>query len=467
MAILDDILAILKGANPSGDDAALKAQAAQLASHPDAPAVMSALSPSDFDVSTSDTTVAQNGNMPSLPSGTLPTAPQSGESVLPTPPPASIAASVPPPATSPVAPPQKAAVAPPSPSSPPTNTPMPDLSAASNDQVVRQAKLDTANRQAKMAVIPAAIAGIGGAIGNAASVFGAKVPEGAEENILNRAQQNLATNKTAIESGISNDPNSDASKTARSLVLQIAPQLANQPGFSTMTDQELRDKLPLVDTMMKAKASEDAKKVGLAQAQSNRELSMGLRQDQQQDKLEQNAKQMVANLRGDKSLARTEEQRDAAIVAYNRLDELQKAGKGVNPVDYTDILGQIYKARTGAAPSEQVLQNIRQSTAQGQLDKAYTYITGNQAPATSNDIITSLKNMASSMGQQADKFHKGYMNSHLIKPSGLEDSRWQPIADTGRGVSFADATKTSTPAASTSAGPARQTSSGNSYTVQP
>lgn len=455
MAILDDILAILKGANPSADDTTLQTQAAQLASHPDAPSVMASLSPSDFDVSTSAGTATQNGNPASLSANAPalpPPAPQGDQNVPAGPlPPAPVTppAPTPPPATPSTAAPTAPVMA----AKAPTPPPPPSGPVSSSDEATRQAQLAAANHQSKMASIPAAIAGIGGAIGDAASVFGAKVPEGAEEDILNRAQQNLATNKTAIEQGISNDPNSEASKAARALVLQIAPQMANQPGFNTMTDQELRDKLPLVDTMMKAKASEDAKKVGLAQAQSNRELSMGLRQDQQQDKLEQNAKQMVSNLRGDKSLARTEEQRDAAIVAYNRLNEIQKSGKGVNPIDYTDILGQIYKARTGAAPGEQVLQNIRQATAQGQLDKAYTYITGNQAPATSNDIINSLKNMAQSMGQQADKFHDGYMKAHLIKPSGLDDERWKPIVDTGRGISFADATQSATPAASTSADP--------------
>lgn len=177
-------------------------------------------------------------------------------------------------------------------------------------------------------------------------------------------------------------------------------------------------------------------------------LSSGLKTDQtigtkesnQQDKLEQQARQSVTNLRGDKSLARAEEQRDAAIVAYNRIQEIEKQGGELNPIDYTDILGQIYKARTGAAPTEQVLNEIRQATAKGQFGKAFTYMTGKQAPATTLDITKSLKDMAMSMGQQADKFHEGYMKSHLIKPKGLEDGRWQPILTTGRGQSFQEAT---------------------------
>lgn len=173
----------------------------------------------------------------------------------------------------------------------------------------------------------------------------------------------------------------------------------------------------------------------------------------EQDRLEQQARQSVSNLRGDKSLARAEEQRDAAIIAYNRIDEIDKKGGQLNPIDYTDILGQIYKARTGAAPTEQVLNEIRQKTAAGDIGRAYTYATGQQAPATTQDIKNSLKDMAASMGMQADKFHEGYMKAHLIKPKALADERWQPIFQTGRGISFQEATGYN-PQAQTSTGTA-------------
>lgn len=169
------------------------------------------------------------------------------------------------------------------------------------------------------------------------------------------------------------------------------------------------------------------------------DATMGTKESQQQDRLEQQARNSVSQLRGDKSLARAEEQRDAAIVAYNRIQEIEQRGAELNPIDYTDILGQIYKARTGSAPTERVLEEIRQATAKGQFGKAYTFVTGQQAPATSKDITASLKDMASSMGQQADRFHEGYMKAHLIKPQGLEESRWQPILTTGRGQSFKEA----------------------------
>jgi hypothetical protein len=159
-----------------------------------------------------------------------------------------------------------------------------------------------------------------------------------------------------------------------------------------------------------------------------------------QSTLENQAVQRVASIRGDPSLKNIEEQRDAAITAYNRIGQIEKSGQGMNPIDYVDVLGQVYKARTGQAPTNEVLSQARQATLQGNMGKAFTFLTGQQAPATSHAIMGSLKNMVFNMGQQADTLHDGYMKSHLIKPTGLDDDRWQSIASTGRGLSFQDAT---------------------------
>lgn len=437
MSIIDDLYAILKGANPGTSDEDIHTQASQLAQHPDAANIMASFSsPSSYDVSTSTPTITQNGATPAAPSPvpmtTLPPAPSE---------PIGISSA---PATTPIPAPTASASAPVQ-----TATPVPTDTLAraittpttSQDATARTTELETEKKKHALGVIPVALGSIADAIGNASVPFGGKGASGAGEKALEQQKENLAQEKGDFEAKLKNDPNSDVSKGYRDMVTQIAPSIAQDPNFQTLTAAAIGDKLPLIDTMMKAKASEDARKLGLAQAQSNKELSLGLRNDQQQDKLEQNAKQMVANLRGDKSLARTEEQRDAAAVAYNRLNEIQASGKGVNPIDYTDILGQIYKARTGTAPSESIMKDIHQATAKGSLDKAYTYVTGQQAPATTKDITSSLMNMAQSMGKQADAFHQGYMNSHLIKPSGLDDARWQPIIQTGRGMSFAEATK--------------------------
>jgi hypothetical protein len=174
---------------------------------------------------------------------------------------------------------------------------------------------------------------------------------------------------------------------------------------------------------------------------TSKEVAVGLKESQRQDRLEQNAISRLSSIRGDTSIARIENQRDAAITAYNRIAELETQGeKGLNPIDYTDILGQLYRARTGVAPTEQILKDIRQNTLQGNFAKAYTFATGKQAPTSTEDITKSLKKMAESFGKQADKLHEGYMKPHLIKPKDLDEERWQPIISTSRGTSFEQGT---------------------------
>lgn len=162
----------------------------------------------------------------------------------------------------------------------------------------------------------------------------------------------------------------------------------------------------------------------------------------EQDKLEQQARQGLQSVRGDISIKNVEAQRDAAITAYNRLKQIEFSGKAPNPVDYVDILGQVYKARTGTAPTDVVLRDARQQTAEGNFGKVYTFFTGNQAPATSKEIASSLKDMVAHMGLQADELHSGYMQVHGadIFPTGLEKSRADRLAKLARGKSFTEAT---------------------------
>lgn len=169
---------------------------------------------------------------------------------------------------------------------------------------------------------------------------------------------------------------------------------------------------------------------------------MVFKQGEQQDKLEQEARQGFQSIRGDASLKAIEEQRDAAIIAYNRIQQIKQSGGAPNPIDYMDLLGQIYKARTGAAPTNEIFSQARQATAQGQFDKAYTFMTGNQAPATTPQIMSSLEDMVRHMGIQADTLHDGYMQVHgaSIFPSRLAPDRKAKLANLTRGISFSQAT---------------------------
>lgn len=245
------------------------------------------------------------------------------------------------------------------------------------------------------------------------------------------------------------DPNSNISQAQAALLTKFGIDPAKVKGLSYTEMQPMAaiaEKTYGIDAttkerLMQAQIAAQARTDVAGINASNRKLTIEDKDNQHQDALETQAINRITSIRGDTSLKNAETQRDAAATAYNRIKEISASGNALNPVDYVDILGQIYKARTGAAPTNEVLQTARQATLKGDLGKAYTYLTGNQAPATTQNIMSSLSEMAKSMGSQADKFHDGYMKAHLIKPSGLANERWQNIVNTNRGMSFAEATK--------------------------
>lgn len=156
--------------------------------------------------------------------------------------------------------------------------------------------------------------------------------------------------------------------------------------------------------------------------------------------MEQNAIQRVVSARGDSSLINIEKQRDAAAQGYNTLTKAEAEGRAPSQAEFYDVLGQLWKSRTGAAPTKDDLSSLKGTTAQSKLNSALQFWTGKPAGANTQDIIGNIKNFIQDTGEQLDRAHDAYMAPHLIKPSGLDDSRWNPIANLGRGLSFKDAT---------------------------
>jgi hypothetical protein len=289
-----------------------------------------------------------------------------------------------------------------------------------------------------MSTLSGAVGGIGDAISTAAQAYGVKGPTNAQDTITEQAKEKYQETGQVFETKLKQDPQSDVSKSYRAMVQQIVPQLATNPNFANMSAQEIGDKLPMIDTLMKAQGLKDTREMGLKQMQANKEMMMDQNRQNRENTAVNQGIARVAGVRGDASLARSEMQRDAAATAVNRIDEVKASGQQLTPFDYTDILGQLYKARSGTAPGEQIMKDIRQPTGSASFNKAWTYMTGQQAPGTTASIASSLRDAAASMGKQADEFHDGYMKSHLIKPAGVSDTAWEPVAATTRGTSYAD-----------------------------
>lgn len=162
----------------------------------------------------------------------------------------------------------------------------------------------------------------------------------------------------------------------------------------------------------------------------------------EQDAYWRDAVRGLQSIRGDTAMKDIETQRNAATQAYNRLKDIELTGKAPNPIDYIDILGQVYKARTGTAPTQEVLKEAKQATAAGQAGKYWTYFTGEQMPGTTKEIANSLKDMVAHMGLQADQLFDGYMQVHgsqVFNPN-MSEENVKKLSKLSRGKSFTDAT---------------------------
>ncbi len=167
--------------------------------------------------------------------------------------------------------------------------------------------------------------------------------------------------------------------------------------------------------------------------------------DKRQDTLENQAINRISSVRGDAAVARSELQRDAAGQAYDTISKAQHEKRDLTSLEQTDLLAQLFQARTGKAPTDSDMKNLNDKTAKMGLNQAVTFVTGNPSlvGASTDKTLDNLKQFVQSTGMKADSNHEGYMGPHLIKPTGLSDDRWQHILASHRGISFADQMKTS------------------------
>lgn len=228
------------------------------------------------------------------------------------------------------------------------------------------------------------------------------------------------------------DPKSPESRFAQSYMAKLTGRKPAE--FKDFSYQRAKELLPTVEKAWAAEEAMETRKATQAAAHNTKH-------DSDQDRLEHNAIQAVQSLRGDKSLADAESKRDAAITVHQTIQNLKEQKRMPSKLEYYDLLGQMWKARTGSAPTDQAIKDLDSTTFKGDLGKAITYISGQTAPATTEGVLNNIQSFAEDSGRMADRLHAGYMKTHLIKPSGLDDDRWAPIASTGRGISFDEAVR--------------------------
>ncbi len=217
---------------------------------------------------------------------------------------------------------------------------------------------------------------------------------------------------------------------------QLTPDMAEHalPGYGSKMVSDYNAAHP--DSPLKLKGGIDYLKN--AQDALNPDTS---KEDHHQDTLFQQGKQAIDSIRGDPTLKEWETKREGSKTVYNTIENVKSGKLQLSKAVYYDLLGQMWKARTGASPTDQAIKDLDTSTFKGDISKAANYFTGSiAAGATTKDVLQNLQDFAKDSGFQADKEHAGFMKSRMTLNPGLSKSNKEILSHLGRGLSFGDST---------------------------
>lgn len=331
-------------------------------------------------------------------------------------------------------------------STPSKETPEPSTSGKNPLDVLTQGKgnadyeasqkfQDEERKKHMLGIIPTAMAGVGDAISNAASAFGAKGKTGATEAVLATLEHGEKLRKEQFDKKLLTDPNSDISQHYREILGMMMGKKADDPQITNLSADQIKQTMPEVEKFM-------AKELQLKAIAAQKQLSMSQQSGNERDRLWTQAIQSLNQLRGDKPLTDSETMRNGAISAYQAIDNIQKEGRAPNQFEYIDLLGQLWKARTGAVLSNEELKKMDVKTIQSKLGPIATYLTGDPKAVISPEGTQAIKNFAIQSGFTADQLHENYMQTRGLNAAA---SRMVPedkerLSKMSRGLSFEEAT---------------------------
>src|SRR5260370_216467 len=143
--------------------------------------------------------------------------------------------------------------------------------------------------------------------------------------------------------------------------------------------------------------------MSLEQSKAFRDVNVGMRQDQFEDRAINQGMAKISSVRGDPSIARAELMRDGAISAYQLIDHVKSQNRMPSQVEYYDLLGQMWKARNGTGLTQGEIKDLDAKTFKGSLSKAAQYFTGQPAGVTTGAILNNIQDFVKDSGQTADK----------------------------------------------------------------
>jgi hypothetical protein len=298
----------------------------------------------------------------------------------------------------------------------------------------QQFNADEAHRR-KMSMIPLGLAGVGDAISNAASAFGAKGKTGETEYVQSELDHLEKQRRDMFDQKLTTDPNSQISQNYRDTLALMMGTKATDPKIVNLSASQISQTLPEVEKFMQHKLQ-------MQMVQAQKEYSRGMQQDSVRERQWNHAIQTLTTLRGDKPLTDSETMRNGAISAVKAIDNIKAEGRAPNQFEYIDLLGQLWKARTGSALTNEELKGMDAKTMQSKLGPLATYFTGDPKAITTPAAMQAIRNFATQSGLTADQLHEGYMESRGVNAAAanMHPEDKERLRKMSRGLSFSEAT---------------------------
>jgi hypothetical protein len=444
MSMLDSLFHIFKSADPDKSDDEIKQQIESLKASPDQmSSAMGGLNqpelkadpdslslnfpsansvPSSFDVKDSTHTVTNDGKPGTLASGDgLPTPPK----VAPTPAEA-------PPAPAPVTPENDVEtpdpVAAPKKAAPAGNSDAPLKSLLESQKSVDAdaGMADAARKKRALGVVPVAAAGIGDAISNAASAFGAQGTSGTQAKVEEGLNKSIDKDKTLFEEKQRKDPTSDVSRHYQKVLGLMLGDHAKSMDVSKMSAENIAATLPEVEKYMQ-------KELGLAQVKATKDQTNAIRAESRQDKLEKEGREWYDGL----SKARNGElgvqnaKVDQARHLLQAFKQAEDTGKPFTNATYREIaVGLANLMSNGGKTNKETEDAIAQATMKGDLNKAFTYagLDPQMLGGTTESMMKALKESILRQGMEAQTQRNKFIDDHKrTMPSGLNKDQYDRI----------------------------------------
>lgn len=143
------------------------------------------------------------------------------------------------------------------------------------------------------------------------------------------------------------------------------------------------------------------------------------------------AKTAITSSRGDPALGDISKQQTAIGLGYRTLADVRAGKMTLTPAIWTDVMGQLWKGRTGGVPPEQVMKHLEQGNVVEAFRDTLNKLSGYELKQDVQPkvVIDNMLDFLDNSGKDVDERFQGLMASHLVKDDALPDDKYKELVD--------------------------------------